>query len=206
LYFDHRLFPSQCCKFSSCLSRNMTRSDFRKHLSSRQGKREEHFVKLEGIRVNFLFRTSLENLPASHSLTNTGHWHVYSKKLARRSHIRLPLRNNKKENCPSDCLSRLLSVLLSAHLFCDTRSATKRFVAFHWVGNKVFSQSIFETAWVSWEERQLVSARSCHSYRPRHTATLSQNAFLLHVNLWAPCVLYIGTGVSLLSRERFLYI
>jgi len=27
-----------------------------------------------------------------------------------------------------------------------------------------------------------------------------------YVNLQAPCVLYIGTGVSLLSRERFLYI
>jgi len=26
------------------------------------------------------------------------------------------------------------------------------------------------------------------------------------VNLQAPCVLYIRTGVSLLSRERFLYI
>jgi len=29
---------------------------------------------------------------------------------------------------------------------------------------------------------------------------------ILNVNLQAPCVLYIGTGVSLLSRERFLYI
>ena len=26
------------------------------------------------------------------------------------------------------------------------------------------------------------------------------------INLWAPCVLYIRTDVSLLSRERFLYI
>ena len=28
----------------------------------------------------------------------------------------------------------------------------------------------------------------------------------ISINLWVPCVLYIGTGVSLLSRERFLYI
>ena len=28
----------------------------------------------------------------------------------------------------------------------------------------------------------------------------------ISINLQAPCVLYIGTGVSLLSRERFLYI
>ena len=28
----------------------------------------------------------------------------------------------------------------------------------------------------------------------------------ISINLWAPCVLYIGTGVSLLFRERFLYI
>ena len=28
----------------------------------------------------------------------------------------------------------------------------------------------------------------------------------ISINLWALCVLYIGTGVSLLFRERFLYI
>ena len=28
----------------------------------------------------------------------------------------------------------------------------------------------------------------------------------ISIKLQAPCVLYIGTGVSLLSRERFLYI
>ena len=28
----------------------------------------------------------------------------------------------------------------------------------------------------------------------------------ISIKLYAPCVLYIGTGVSLLSRERFLYI
>ena len=29
---------------------------------------------------------------------------------------------------------------------------------------------------------------------------------IISINLEAPCVLYIGTGVSLLSRQRFLYI
>jgi len=47
-------------------------------------------------------------------------------------------------------------------------------------------------------------------------AESSESTFLLNtwctlctaydINLWAPCVLYIGTGVSLLSRESFLYI
>ena len=52
----------------------------------------------------------------------------------------------------------------------------------------------------------------CHS---RHVNTLYRNQELCEsqfcfnkqdFNLYAPCILYIRTGVSLLSRERFLYI
>ena len=34
----------------------------------------------------------------------------------------------------------------------------------------------------------------------------SRFRYVVTINLWAPRFFYIGTGVSLLSRERFLYI
>jgi len=44
----------------------------------------------------------------------------------------------------------------------------------------------------------------------KHVQLVKQNFFNaaleILIKLWAPCVLYIRTGVSLLSRERFLYI
>jgi len=148
-YFVNRLFPSQCCKFSSCLSRNVTRSDIRKHFSSKQGIREEHFVQLEGIRVNFLFWTSpVETLPALHSRTSSGHWYVYSEKSVSRSLFRLPLRSNKTKTvpptvfpacCPSSCPStcsviqdQLLNVLwffteLEINVFRNRLSSQRQF-------------------------------------------------------------------------------
>ena len=52
--------------------------------------------------------------------------------------------------------------------------------------------------------------------RPKlYTKSLTRDLKLMHsrltlvrisINLWAPCVLYMGSGVSLLYRERFLYI
>ena len=43
-------------------------------------------------------------------------------------------------------------------------------------------------------------------HHPCVTSWSRYKHFIVYINLYAPCVLYIVTGVSLLSRERFLYI
>lgn len=111
--------------------------------------RRKHFVQLEGIPVNFLFRTSpVETLPALHSCTSSGHRYVYSEKSVSRFIFTLPLRNNKTKTvpptvfpacCPSSCPSicsviqnQLLNILwffteLEIKVFRNRLSSQRKF-------------------------------------------------------------------------------
>ena len=55
--------------------------------------------------------------------------------------------------------------------------------------------TITSTYWLSVERQQILSQKHHFKYHKNSS-----------VNLQAPCVLYIRTGISLLSRECFLYI
>ena len=99
---------------------------------------------------------------------------------------------------------------MSCHMSYVTYHISHRIVYRVWYITLILRRSRTGTVWF------YTSTSNKRAARPKlYTKSLTRDLKLMYIRftlvrisikLYVPCVLYIGTGVSLLSRERFLYI